>query len=54
VEVNAELPKQPELVNTDPYGKGWMLVIRLANPKVVDGLRSAWDYEKLIADGGGH
>jgi len=54
VEVNAELPKQPELVNTDPYGKGWMLVIRMANPKDVDGLMSAGDYEKLIADGGGH
>ena len=54
VEVNAELPKQPELVNTDPYGKGWMLVIRMANPKDVDGLMSAGDYEKLIAAGGGH
>jgi glycine cleavage system H protein len=52
VEVNAELPKQPELVNTDPYGKGWMLVIRMASPKDVDGLMSAADYEKLIADGG--
>ena len=54
VEVNADLPKQPELVNSDPYGKGWMLLIRMANPKDVDGLMSAGDYEKLIADGGGH
>ena len=35
VEVNDALPKSPELVNTDPYGKGWMLVIRMANPKDV-------------------
>jgi len=53
VEINAELPKKPELVNTDPYGQGWMLVIRMANPKDVDGLMSAADYEKLTA-GGGH
>ena len=51
-EVNAELPKKPELVNSDPYGQGWMLVIRLSNPKDVDGLMSAADYEKLIADAG--
>jgi glycine cleavage system H protein len=53
VEANAELSKQPELVNTDPYGKGWMLVIRMSNPKDVDALMSAADYEKLTA-GGGH
>ncbi|HEX5531166.1 MAG TPA: glycine cleavage system protein GcvH [Methylomirabilota bacterium] len=53
VEVNAELPKKPELVNGDPYGRGWMLVIRMSNPKEVDGLMSAADYEKLTA-GAGH
>jgi glycine cleavage system H protein len=50
-EVNDALPKNPELVNTDPYGKGWMLVIRMSNPKDVDGLLSAADYQKLTADG---
>jgi len=53
VEVNALLPKKPELVNSDPYGQGWMLVIRMSNPKEVDGLMSAADYEKLTA-GAGH
>ena len=53
VEVNAELPKKPEVVNADPYGKGWMIVIELANPKESDALMSAADYEKLIA-GAGH
>jgi len=52
VEANPDLPKSPELVNTDPYGKGWMLVIRMSNPKEMDGLMSAADYEKLVADGG--
>ncbi|MGH7386425.1 MAG: glycine cleavage system protein GcvH, partial [Candidatus Rokuibacteriota bacterium] len=38
VEVNAELSQKPELVNTDPYGRGFMLVIRMSNPKDVDAL----------------
>ena len=53
VEVNAELPKKPELVNSDPYGQGWMLVIRMRKPKEADGLMGAADYEKLTA-GAGH
>jgi len=40
-------------VNGDPYGQGWMLVIRMSNPKDMDGLMSAADYEKLTA-GAGH
>ena len=52
VEVNAELPKKPEVVNADPYGKGWMIVIKLANTKDWDGLMAAGDYEKLIASAG--
>jgi glycine cleavage system H protein len=53
VEVNVELPKKPELVNADPYGRGWMLVIRMSQPAEVDALLSAADYEKLTA-GSGH
>src|ERR1700682_2671925 len=49
VEMNAELPKKPEIVNAEPYGKGWMIVIKLANAKEGDGLLPAGDYEKLIA-----
>ncbi|HWN89787.1 MAG TPA: glycine cleavage system protein GcvH [Verrucomicrobiae bacterium] len=52
VEINAELPKKPELVNSDPYGKGWMIVIKLANPKEWETLLSAADYEKLVASAG--
>jgi glycine cleavage system H protein len=52
VEINAELPRKPEMVNADPYGKGWMIVIKLANAKDWDGLISAPDYEKLVASAG--
>ena len=51
VEVNAELPKKPETVNRDPYGQGWMLVIRMANPAEANALLSAAQYEQLIAAG---
>ena len=54
VEVNAELPKKPELVNTDPYGKGWMLVIKMTSPKDVDGLMSAGGLREAHRRGGGH
>jgi glycine cleavage system H protein len=52
VEINAELPKKPEVVNADPYGNGWMIVIKLSNAKEWEGLMPAGDYEKLIADAG--
>jgi glycine cleavage system H protein len=52
VEVNAELPKAPELVNQDPYGRGWMLVIALSDPREVDGLLTAEGYAALIAQAG--
>ena len=51
-EVNTELPKKPEVVNADPYGKGWMIVIKLADAKEWEGLMPAGDYEKLIAAAG--
>jgi glycine cleavage system H protein len=53
VEVNAELPKTPELVNQDPYGRGWMIVIAPSSAGEHDELLSAADYEKFLA-GGGH
>ena len=52
VEINAELPKKPELVNADPYGQGWMIVVKLANAKEWDSLLPAADYDKLVAEAG--
>ena len=52
VEANTEVTKKPETVNSDPYGQGWMIVIKLSNSKEMDGLMSAADYEKLVAAAG--
>lgn len=45
VEVNESLQDEPERVNTDPYGEGWMIRIRMSNPGEVDSLLSAAEYE---------
>ena len=49
LELNPELEDQPELVNNDPYGKGWISKVKPANAEDVEGLLSAADYTKLIA-----
>jgi glycine cleavage system H protein len=51
VEVNAALADQPDLVNTDPYGGGWLVRVRLTDPSEVNALLSASEYEQLVADG---
>jgi glycine cleavage system H protein len=52
VEVNPELAKKPELVNQDPYGQAWMIVIALANPQEADTLLTAQEYQEFLARGG--
>ena len=52
-EVNAELATSPEKVNKDAHG-AWMLKMTLKNPADVDGLLSAADYEKFVAEEAGH
>ena len=47
-ERNAELEDTPELVNQEPYGSGWMVLIEPANPSELDGLLSAADYQAFI------
>ena len=47
-EVNESLQDEPERVNTDPYGDGWMLRVRLANRGEVDSLLSAAEYEDYV------
>ena len=47
-EVNAKLDSKPELVNTDPYGDGWMVKISLQDAASVDSLLSADSYQSLI------
>lgn len=48
LEMNAELDSNPELVNSDPYGKGWMVKVAVSNASDVDGLLSAADYQSLV------
>lgn len=48
-EINDKLEMEPELVNDDPYGEGWMVKIKLSDPSQLDDLMSADEYEEIIA-----
>lgn len=50
VEVNEALEDDPALVNTDPYGEGWMVRLRVDDPTQLDELLSADDYRKLVGE----
>lgn len=47
-EINALLNDNPELVNNDPYGDGWMVKVTLSDASEVEGLLSADDYKALV------
>jgi glycine cleavage system H protein len=49
-EVNGDLEANPEYVNSDPYGKGWMMKMTLANPADVDALLDAAAYKQLVGE----
>ena len=48
LEVNETINDQPELVNNDPYGEGWMIKISVANPDELNNLLDAEGYKALI------
>lgn len=48
VEFNEGLESNPEAVNTDPYGAGWMIKVRMTNVSEIDGLMDAAAYEALV------
>ncbi len=50
VDVNGDLADNPQMLNQDPYGEGWICVIELADPAAVDELLDADGYRALIAD----
>ena len=52
VEANAELTQKPETVNADPYGKGWMILIKPSNKAEWDQLLTAQQYEAFLKQGG--
>ena len=48
IEFNESLEDEPENVNTDPYGEGWMVKIQISNPDEVEGLLDEKAYQELI------
>jgi len=48
IEVNEEIESNPELVNTDPYGEGWMIKIQIASQEELNGLLNSDDYSNII------
>lgn len=48
IEVNGDLDAAPESVNSDPYGAGWMVKVKMSNPAEVDGLMSHADYVAMV------
>ena len=49
VAINEELEDNPEVVNDDPYGEGWMIKIRLSDPSQLDNLLSADEYADITS-----
>ena len=48
IEFNDALESKPESVNTDPYGAGWMVKVKIANTAEIDSLLSSESYKELI------
>ena len=48
IEFNDELESKPESVNTDPYGAGWMIKVKITNTAEIDSLLSSESYKELI------
>ena len=48
LEVNAHLENAPESVNSDPYGSGWMVRVKLNDASQIDGLMSAEQYREMV------
>lgn len=48
IEFNEDLETEPELVNTDPYGKGWMIKVKVSDVAQLEGLLSDAEYKVII------
>lgn len=49
-EVNSKLESEPTTINSDPYGNGWIIKIKVSNPQELNNLLSAEDYKKLLEE----
>jgi len=52
LEKNEQLEDTPELVNQEPYGEGWMLLVEVSEPSELDDLMDAEAYRRLVEEGG--
>jgi glycine cleavage system H protein len=50
VEVNEDLADAPEIINDDPYGNGWLVVVEMSDPSEVDDLMAKDEYEKFLKE----
>jgi glycine cleavage system H protein len=50
VEVNDDLPENPEMLNEDPYGDGWIIKIEMNDPEELQDLMTAAEYEEYVAE----
>ncbi len=50
-EVNDALDSTPETINGSPHGEGWIVVVEVADPSVIDGFLDAAGYESFLAEG---
>ena len=48
VEINSELTSKPELINEDPYGAAWIMVVRITDPATVEALMDPKDYQTFV------
>lgn len=50
LEFNEELDENPEIINDDPYGDGWVIKVKLSDPSEIEGLMSSQDYSEHIGE----
>ncbi|MBZ0252589.1 MAG: glycine cleavage system protein GcvH [Candidatus Methylomirabilis sp.] len=50
VEVNADLAEGPETINSDPYGDGWLIKVKMSDPKELDELMDSAAYQEYVAE----
>jgi len=54
LEVNQAAVDSPEMINKDPHGEAWLVVVKLTNPTELDGLLSVEDYQKYVEEESGN
>ncbi|MGE5894620.1 MAG: glycine cleavage system protein GcvH [bacterium] len=50
IEVNDKLEESPEIINEDPYGKGWIITVEMSDPSELENLLDSSEYEKYVEE----